>query len=100
MNADIPKQIMNEARDSSTPDVLLDLNRNRIEVTGRAAQRVVDIVLQSATPTNREAAPGGKRGLSIVDYDSRPERTQERTDHTRHTVNPDGEDVITVHLAT
>ena len=98
MNGDIPKQII--AATKGSPETVIDLNERKLIVTGRAAEVAVDHVLSSAKPTNSEVAPGGVRGLSVTDFDSRAElATTGSSDHTRHTVDPEGNDRIVTHLA-
>ena len=101
MNCDIPKQII--AATKGSPETVIDLNERKLIVTGRAAEVAVDHVLSSAKPTNSEVAPGGVRGLSVTDFDSLAERAELATtgssDHTRHTVDPEGNDRIVTHLA-
>lgn len=98
MNVDIPKQII-KATDGSS-ETVLDLNTSRVIITGEAAKIAVDQVLSGVEASNREVAPGGARGLSVADFDSHAKlSTSVDSDHTRHTIDPEGNDKIITHLA-
>lgn len=100
MNDKIPKQIRQINISAPHHEVVTDIEAKTITLTGEAARRAVSGVLREAKPSNAVRAPGGVRGLSIVDYDSKNGVTEgNHSHHTRHSVGPDGEDRVTVHVA-